>query len=164
MKTVHRLSCLAILLGLAGTISPQSGGSFMLTQSVIANGGGISSGGIYNISGTVGQSLAGTSSSGSAFNVASGFWSDSFASSLTVSGRVTTSEGRGVRNARVTITDNQNLTRQVLTGRYGSYRFENVAPGQTYDIGVMSRRFQFTSQTVAVNNNSLSGVDFTALP
>ena len=53
----------------------QSGGSFAITQSVVAAGGGAAGGGAFEVTGTTGQNVAGTTSSGVPFAVHSGFWS-----------------------------------------------------------------------------------------
>lgn len=52
----------------------QSGGLFEITKSVIAGGGGNSAGGVFNLDGTTGQCVAGTTSTGGAFTLAGGFW------------------------------------------------------------------------------------------
>jgi len=52
----------------------QSGGSFTITKSVIAGGGGRAAGGTFIVNGTIGQPLAGGPSNGGTFSVTSGFW------------------------------------------------------------------------------------------
>jgi len=83
------------------------------------------------------------------------------AAQVEVAGRVTTSDGRGLRNATVTITDQNGVARVVTTSSFGFYQFEDVDSGQTYIIGVASRRYQFTSRTIQVVDN-LANVDFVA--
>src|SRR4051812_18476022 len=63
-----------IVLFLAGGVLAQSGGGFTITKSVIAGGGGRSTGGTFSIDSTIGQSIAGTPSSGATFTLISGFW------------------------------------------------------------------------------------------
>lgn len=75
------------------------------------------------------------------------------AAAVTVSGRALTAEGRGLRGARVTITDSNGMARTTFTGSFGRFRFEDVAPGQTYIVSIGSRRFNFTPQIVQVNDN-----------
>lgn len=85
------------------------------------------------------------------------------AQAVAVSGRVTTSSGAGVYNARVTISDGA-VTRTAITNSTGYYRFLNVMSGSTYTMGVTpKRRYTFTSRSVPVSGN-LSGVDFVAAP
>lgn len=75
------------------------------------------------------------------------------ASGVTVGGNVLTPEGRGVRGARVTITDNNGVARYALTGSFGRFQFDDVEPGQTYIVSIGSRRFTFSPQVVQVNDN-----------
>ncbi len=81
------------------------------------------------------------------------------AAGVTVSGRVLTSGGRGVRYARVAITDNGGNTRIVNTGPYGFYHFDEVESGQNYVISVMSRRYTYSPRILQVTDN-ISDVDF----
>jgi hypothetical protein len=78
---------------------------------------------------------------------------------VTVSGRVTTAAGRGIPQARVTITDPGGNLRTVLTNPFGYYRISGIIPGETYTIGVSSKAYSFTSQEVEVNDN-ISGINF----
>ncbi len=81
-----------------------------------------------------------------------------------ITGRVTTSEGYGLRNARVTLTNQAGEEVQVaLTGAFGFYRLANVEIGQTYIVAVGSKRYFFTPRVVQVSDN-LTELDFTALP
>ncbi len=80
---------------------------------------------------------------------------------VSVSGRVLTTGGLGVRNARVTITDASNTVRTLYTGTFGNFRFSNVLTGGTYTITVTSGRYSFTPQTLQVNNE-LTDVNFIA--
>lgn len=82
--------------------------------------------------------------------------------SATVSGRVTTPAGLGLRNAIVTLTDSQNVRYTATTSSFGLYSFTGVQLGDTYVIGVSSKRYRFAAQTRLVNDD-LSNVDFTGL-
>ena len=132
-------------------------------QQTASFGGGAASSGTFSLVSTIGQGFAGQTLTGGAFNLQSGFWQSSSASNVSVSGRVLTSGGRGIRNAMVKITDPQNVIRQVLSGPLGAYRFDNVVPGQTYTVGVVSRRFPFSPRTINVTDE-LTGVNFIASP
>jgi hypothetical protein len=83
--------------------------------------------------------------------------------SVTVSGRVTTSLGRAVSNARVSITDPTSVVRTTMTNPSGYYRFNNVLTGGVHTVGVTSKRYTFTSQTMQIND-TLSGVNFVSTP
>ena len=80
----------------------------------------------------------------------------------TVDGRVLTSDGRGLRNAVVKMTDANNVIRTVTTSSFGFYSFDNVATGQSYTIAISSRLYRFQPQVVQVSGN-LSNVDFVGL-
>ncbi len=79
-----------------------------------------------------------------------------------VDGKVLTSDGRGLRNATVSITDSQGVVRTATTSSFGFFSFDNVAVGQTYTLRVSSRLFRFAPQTVQVNGN-LTLPDFVGL-
>ena len=86
----------------------------------------------------------------------------STAAGVEVSGRVLTPEGRGLRNATVTITDSKGARRTTTTGSFGAYRFEDIEVGESYVMSVGSKRFRFSSRIIQVNDN-LSDVDFLAV-
>ncbi len=81
------------------------------------------------------------------------------AAGVTVSGRITNANGQGVRGATVVITDPTGSRRSVTTGSFGFYSFEDVEAGQSYVIGVTSKRYRFGSRVVNVTD-SLTDVDF----
>ena len=53
---------------------PQSGGTFAIQKSVIARGGGSTTGGSFALDGTMGEAEAGSTSTGGTFSLGSGFW------------------------------------------------------------------------------------------
>ena len=81
---------------------------------------------------------------------------------VSVSGRVTTPFGIGLRNASVFITNSQGVRRTATTSSFGFYSFDNVLTGDTYTLGVNSKRYRFQPQTLPVNND-LPNVDFVGL-
>jgi len=81
------------------------------------------------------------------------------AAGVSVSGRVLTPDGRGLRNARVVLTDSHGVARTVTTSSFGTYQFDDVAAGETYVIGVVSKLYRFSSQLVTVSD-TLKNVDF----
>jgi len=62
------LSTIALFI-LSISVVSQSGGSFTITKSVIAGGGGRTSGGTFTLDGTIGQSIAGGPSTSGAFTL-----------------------------------------------------------------------------------------------
>ncbi|MGE3466418.1 MAG: carboxypeptidase regulatory-like domain-containing protein, partial [Pyrinomonadaceae bacterium] len=78
---------------------------------------------------------------------------------VSVSGRVTTASGAGLRGATVVITDGNGVQRTATTSTFGYYQFEDIAAGETYVIGVTSRRYRFAPRTLQVLD-ALTDVDF----
>ena len=144
----------------------QSGGTFVIQRSAIVAGGDRSSGGTFTLDGTIGESIAGTTSSGGIFQLGGGFWGGgtaAAAANVTISGRVLTSDGlTGLRNAGVSLTDPTGVVRTITTSSFGFYSFDNVATGTTYTIRILSRRFRFQSRVVQVGGD-LTNVDFVGL-
>ncbi len=85
------------------------------------------------------------------------------AAGVSVSGRVLTADGRGIRNARVTLDDLEGNSRTVLTGPFGHYRFDQVAVGASYTVTVSAKRFEFAEPSVLISvKDHLTDVDFHA--
>lgn len=83
------------------------------------------------------------------------------AATVYISGRVLTPTGRGLSKARVTLLDSNGNSRTVLTGSFGYYRLDDVSVGETYIVGVVSKRFTFTTQVISVTDD-IAGLNFTA--
>lgn len=81
------------------------------------------------------------------------------AASVSVSGRVLTPDGQGLRNAIVQLTSPNGSVFQVRTSTFGYYRFDEVLAGQTYVATVASKRFTFSPRTLSVASE-LFDVDF----
>jgi hypothetical protein len=144
-----------------------SGGSFSLEKSVMPGGGGSSTAGGFTVTGTAGQNTAGNAAQNGNFSLTGGFWSpDQLAptsASVSVSGKVTTLNGRGIRNVIVTLTDNEGNVQTTFTGSFGSYRFTDVEVGQTYILQVQAKKYLFPNPVQVVTiNDELTNMDFTA--
>ncbi len=83
------------------------------------------------------------------------------AAAISIAGRILTTDGRGLRNARVTLVDQNGNSRTALTGAFGYYSFTEIEVGQTVIISVSSKRFQFAPQVVSVSEE-LTNLDFIA--
>jgi len=149
---------------IAGTSIAQSGGSYTITQSVIANGGGRSSDAQFSITGTAGQHAAGAVSNAVPYRTYAGFWTPDplapTAANVSISGRVTTPEGYGLSNAIVLVTLQDGATRIARSNPFGNYAIDGIEAGQTVIVMVSSKRFQFPTQVVNLTDNVL--VNFTA--
>lgn len=85
------------------------------------------------------------------------------ASGVTLSGRVSTSGGRGIAKVKLTLTNSQGVARTITSGRGGNFSFTDVAAGETYVLTIGSRNYQFNEPTrVLTVNESISGIDFIA--
>lgn len=90
--------------------------------------------------------------------------SSATAVNVSVAGRVTTSAGLPINNARVSITDPSGNVRVTNTGSLGYYQFTGVLTGLTYTISVKSKRnVNFTPRTMPINND-VTDADFVAEP
>jgi hypothetical protein len=143
--------CVVIAIALSTGIFGQTGGDFSLTQTVIAGGGGTSAGGDFTLGATIGQPFAGRAAA-SPFGISGGFWNSTLlaptAAQVSIGGRALTADGRGIRNARVTLTAANGETRTAQTGFFGFYRFTNVTVGETYILTIQAKRFTFSQPTV----------------
>jgi hypothetical protein len=81
---------------------------------------------------------------------------------LTISGRVTTPNGAGVRNATVNLVDSFGTRRTATSSSFGLYSFANLRPGDTYTISVSSKRYRFTP-IVLQPVGDVANADFTGL-
>lgn len=130
---------------------------YTLDQSVIAGGGGTSSsaGNTYSITGAIGQSVT-DASSNSPYSIKSGFFTAAAplaptAAMVSVSGRVLTNEGRGIRNVILILTDSNGYFKTATTTAFGYYSFADVVAGETYIITARGKRFIFSQQSQVVN-------------
>ncbi|MFT3744552.1 MAG: carboxypeptidase-like regulatory domain-containing protein [Pyrinomonadaceae bacterium] len=81
---------------------------------------------------------------------------------VSIGGRVTTPTGLGLRNTTVVLTDPQGIRRTATTSSFGIFSFANVPTGVTYVVGVSSKRYRFTAQSISPTSN-LSNIDFVGL-
>lgn len=85
------------------------------------------------------------------------------AARVSVSGRVTTADGRGIRNAIVTISDSNGNVRQTRTGSFGYYQFDEIEVGSTYVLEIAGKRYVFPNPTrTLVVTDELTNIDFIA--
>jgi len=70
------------------------------------------------------------------------------AAMVTVSGKVLTGQGRGVRNAMVMMTDADGNVRTTTTSTFGYYQFTEVPAGKTCVFNVSHKLYQFTQPSL----------------
>lgn len=142
-----------------------SGGSFALVKSVMAGGGTKKSGAAFEENGTTGQSIAGVKSSSGQFSLYSGFWTpDDFsptAADLTVSGKIKTTDGAGIRNVKVTMQFATGESREIFSDDTGFYQFTEISVGGICIISVSAKNFTFAESTKIIQPLSdVQDVDF----
>lgn len=133
-----------------------SGGNYTIEKSVIAGGGAsgnaASGGGNYKLEVTIGQAAAGTNQQNTGYKFQPGFWTaQTFAptaAEVTVSGRILTADGRGIKNVLVTMVKSNGESRTVISSAFGYFRFSDVAAGETYIISVSAKRYTFSQPTL----------------
>jgi len=136
------------------------------TQTLNGNFGGRNANGTWSLYITD----VGTSSAGGPIGHVAGGWGIEFvattAAQASISGRVLTSGGQGIRNAKVVITGNS-LSQPIITttGSFGYFNFEGLQTGETYVVTVWSKRYTFSapSQVVSLVDNVVD-MDFIADP
>lgn len=79
-----------------------------------------------------------------------------------ISGRVTTPTGLGLRNAVVVLTDLLGVKRNATTSSFGVYQFSNIPLGNSYTIGIASKRYRFAPRIFDITGN-LANFDFVGL-
>jgi hypothetical protein len=86
------------------------------------------------------------------------------AATASVTGRVTTSSGYGIRGAAVTIQDvNTGTSTTTLTNSFGYYTFTNLPVNDFYVMNVSAKRYTFSVNTKSFTlNDNLAGLDFTS--
>jgi len=94
------------------------------------------------------------------------FFTPTASNNLAISGRVTTSDGQGLRNARVTLTGNSLEAPMVTsTGSFGYYTFEGLRAGETYIVTVGSQRYLFQQPSMVISLvDSVTNADFVGMP
>ena len=85
------------------------------------------------------------------------------AAAVSLSGRIAAPDGRGLRNAFVTVTGQNGESRTTTTGSFGYYAFANLTAGDTIAVRVESKRYRFQPQVLTLSDH-LSGLNFIALP
>jgi hypothetical protein len=83
------------------------------------------------------------------------------AATVSVSGRVLSTMGRGVSNAVVHLTNQNGEIQTTRTTLFGYYTLKDIAAGESYIFNVYSKRYQFNTQVITLTED-LDGLNFTA--
>ena len=81
---------------------------------------------------------------------------------VSISGKVFTSTGLALRNAKVVLTDSTNVQRFAITSTFGVYNFPDIPTGQDYTMTVQAKRYRFPPKVVSLTGE-LTNVDFVGL-
>jgi len=86
------------------------------------------------------------------------------AAGVSISGRVTTASGAGIRNARVVVAGNTlNEPLVVTTGSFGYFSVDGLTAGETYVVTVNSQRYTFSVPSRVYNLvDNITDADFVA--
>lgn len=84
------------------------------------------------------------------------------AAGVSVGGRVMTSNGRGLRNAIVSLTLPSGEILQTRSSSFGYFNFDDIEAGQNVIVQVTSKDHQFTSQVVFLEDN-ITNLEFIPL-
>ncbi len=74
-----------------------------------------------------------------------GFWLAPTAAPVSVSGRVTTSYGAGIRNVQLYLVEQNGNTHTAITGPFGYYLFADIESGQSVVVSINAKRFRFSN-------------------
>lgn len=87
----------------------------------------------------------------------------STAANASIGGRVSTADGQGIRNARITLTNSGGESRHVWSSAFGHYVFDDLPVGETYVLSVSARRYSFASPSRVISlKGDLAVEDFVA--
>jgi uncharacterized repeat protein (TIGR01451 family) len=131
----------------AATFANQASAQFTLTVNVI--NGAASNNQITNVA-TVNSSVFDSDTENNSSSATTTVRSAS-AASVSVSGRVLTQNGRGIRGAIVRLTDEHGQQRFVTTSPFGYYRFTDIRAGQVYIISILAKKYSFAQPEQILN-------------
>lgn len=162
-----------MLFGLVQAVSGQvaSGGDFTIERLVTSNGGGrvADASNTFAITGTAGQSSAGSAKTNSPFSHPVGFWTPDLlpptSAGVTIAGQVTNHAGAAISGVWLTILSADGLMQTAVTGTFGRFRLVDVKAGHTYVLTVISRRYVFPASPMMMEiSNDVSDLTITASP
>lgn len=87
------------------------------------------------------------------------------AAEVSVSGRVLTSDGRGLRNSFLTLTRSDGSVKTAMSNPFGYFRFTEVEAGDTYVLNVRGKGVRFVNDTQVLSvSDEITDLVFMALP
>ncbi len=90
-----------------------------------------------------------------------GFRLSPSAAGVSIDGQVFTADGTGIRNVRLTLTEQDGTVHVALTSAFGYFSFGDIQSGQTVLLDISAKRFTFSSPTRTLRlNDNVTGVNF----
>jgi hypothetical protein len=81
------------------------------------------------------------------------------AATVSIKGQVLTPKGRGLANARVTLTNSSGESMITVTDEFGNYQFNDVQVGETITIDVKSKLYSYQTQILNLSEET-NGLNF----
>lgn len=152
---------------LAGATNVTPGGSQTVVNSTAAVTLPAGGSGVYRTStrpGSASTPMAWTTADGQALlHLAVNLVAVPTAAGASISGRVMTPKGLGIRNATIVLTDANGNSRTTTSGTFGNYSFSDLPTGATYSITIIGKKYSFSDPTRVVNlSESLTSFDWVA--
>jgi hypothetical protein len=75
------------------------------------------------------------------------------AANVTVGGRVLKSDGRGLANTTILLTDSSGNSKTVRTSSFGNFRFDEIEPGEIYIISINSKKYRYSPRVITLTES-----------
>jgi hypothetical protein len=113
--------------------------------------------------GTADRNLSVTVGSAAPASTNFGITAGPTAADVTIAGRVTTADGRGIRNVTIRLTQGDGTVLTTISSAFGYYSFNNVPAGHPVLVTVNAKRFRFANPSIFVDAfDSFTDVNFVA--
>ncbi|MCP9494027.1 MAG: carboxypeptidase-like regulatory domain-containing protein [Pyrinomonadaceae bacterium MAG19_C2-C3] len=168
MKQLITILLVVLTCGSVAHAQVASNPPYTLDQSVIAGGGGTSTGmdtatgGTLTLDGALGQPAAGTTSRGANLALTSGFFTAApviipTAATAFISGQVIRIDGRPLSGVRLSLTGGALQTPvTTVTDREGNFTFPDLELNVIYLINATRKNFSFTAATTSTQTHAIS--------
>lgn len=86
------------------------------------------------------------------------------AAGASVSGRLLTADGNGIRNASLYLMEENGTVHRAVSSAFGYYRFEDIPVGQSVVVSVASKRYMFSPSTRVISlTDEIFDMDWVAI-
>ncbi len=147
---------------LSSTMVFNAAGSFLFTSN--ANSRNLTTFTVNPATGALSNPVVLAANTAGTAGILNGIAYANFASaSVSVSGKVISSEGSVVPRATVTVSNSSGVVATAKTNSFGNFMFVALPGGVAYTFNVVTKGYNFAPQTVTINNN-LTDFNLTAQP